>query len=75
LPSNRGVTRDLKRRELDCLVINYCLDASPVRYESVGAAFIEGRPVYPGAKLHSETHVQIAVRDPACILGVFRPNL
>jgi hypothetical protein len=74
LPLNRGSDADLKRRELDCLIINYCLDLSPVRYDSVRAAFIEGPPVYPGAKLNRETHVQVAVRDPDCILGVFRPN-
>lgn len=75
LPSNRGSDADLRRRELDCLVINYCLDLSPVTYDSVRAAFIEGPPAYPGAKIHRETHIQIAVRNPGCILGVFRPNL
>ena len=35
--------------------------------------FVEGEPAYPGARIHSRSHIQIAVRDPACILGYFLP--
>ena len=76
LPMNSGV--DHKRRHLDCLVINLCLDALSERgieYDTVRGAFLEGEPVYPGAGFRRETHIQIAVRNPACILGVFQPNL
>jgi hypothetical protein len=75
LPQNRG--RDWKRRELDCLVINDCLDHLKNRgseYDTVRGAFLEGAPVYPGAGFAQEAHIQIAVRNPACILGVFRPH-
>jgi hypothetical protein len=75
LPQNRGA--DWKRRELDCLVINACLDglrSRGLRYDTVRGAFLEGEPVYPGAGFSKESHIQIAVRNPACILGVFRPN-
>lgn len=75
LPKNRG--RDWKRRELDCLVINDCLNrgkARGVEYDTVRGAFLEGDPVYSGAGFSQEAHLQIAVRNPACILGVFRPN-
>jgi len=76
LPENRG--RELKRRELDCLVINDCLTRLQhrgVQYDTVREAFLEGDPVYPGAGFSRESHLQIAVRNPACILGVFRPSL
>lgn len=75
LPSNRGA--EGKLRELDCLVINTCVDrlrASGVQYDTVRGAFLEGPPVYPGAGFSREAHVQLAVRNPSCILGVFRPN-
>jgi hypothetical protein len=76
LPQNRG--RDGKLRELDCLVINACIDELRQRgaeFDTVRGAFLEGEPVYPGAGFARESHIQIAVRNPACILGVFRPNL
>lgn len=75
LPRNRG--RDWKRRELDCLVINDCMNRSKRRaqYDTVRGAFLEGEPVYPGAGFSREAHIQIAVRNVSCILGVFRPNL
>jgi hypothetical protein len=75
LPQNRG--RDWKRRDLDCLVINDCirrLQSGGARYDTVRGAFLEGEPAYPGAGFSKEGHIQIAVRNPACILGVFRPN-
>jgi hypothetical protein len=76
LPKNLGV--DWKRRELDCLVLNYSLgylkDQS-VAYDTVRGAFLEGDPVFPGGGIRKESHIQLAVRNPDCILGVFRPNL
>jgi hypothetical protein len=74
LPKNRGV--GLKRRDLDALVINHCLDELKkrgVEYDTVRGAFLEGDPLYPGAGFSRESHIQIAVRNPACILGIFRP--
>jgi hypothetical protein len=76
LPVNHG--QDAKRRNLDCLVINDCLRQLKdrgVEYDTVRGAFLEGEPVYPGAGFARETHIQLAVRNSACILGVFRPNL
>lgn len=76
LPQNRGP--GWKRRDLDCLVINDCLrglERQGAPYDTVRGAFLEGEPVYPGAGFSAEGHVQIAVRNLACILGVFRPNL
>ncbi|CAN5299951.1 hypothetical protein BH10PLA2_BH10PLA2_05920 [soil metagenome] len=75
LPANRGI--DWKRRELDCLVLNNVLDylqEQNVLYDTVRGAFLEGEPVFPGAGIRHESHIQIAVRNPNFILGVFRPN-
>ena len=46
-----------------------------VRYQTVRAPFLEGDPAYPGTEIRLESHIQLAVRDPTCIVGVFRPNL
>lgn len=76
MPFNRGPDR--KGRFLDCAVINWWLDqlaAERTVYQTVRCAFVEGVPVYNGMEIMTESHIQVAVRDPACILGVFRPLL
>jgi hypothetical protein len=76
LPSNRGPDQDLGGRYLDCHVINRCLqlwEGDELEFQTVRGAFWEGPPAFPGAKIMSESHIQIAVRDPGCILGLFRP--
>jgi hypothetical protein len=68
----------MKLQELDCLVINDCLkhvQGRGVEYDTVRVAFWEGDPAYPGAGFSREGHLQIAVRNLTCILGVFRPNV
>ena len=78
LPQNGGKTPDRRLRRLDCAVLTFYFDAlqtAGMTYDSVRCAFIEGKPVFPGGGIHRETHIQIAVRNPACILGVFRPML
>jgi hypothetical protein len=44
------------------------------RFDTVRGLFPEGEPAYPGAGFLRKTHTQIAVRNPACIKGVFRPR-
>lgn len=73
LPVNRGSDDDLRGRYLDCEVINRCIQGLP-EFQVVRGAFLEGEPAFPGAKIFRESHIQIAVRDPSCILGVFRPT-
>ena len=78
LPANRGPGGAAPIRELDCLVINYLLDAlseQKIDFQTVRGPFWEGDDAFPGSKIREQSHVQIAVRDPSCILGVFRPNL
>jgi hypothetical protein len=72
LPINRG-----GRREADCHVINeFCREmASEGRpVDSVRGSFHEGDEVFPGSALRSRSHVQVVVRDPRIILGLFKPN-
>ncbi|MGE0536210.1 MAG: hypothetical protein AB7O68_14615 [Pirellulales bacterium] len=76
LPENRGAAGKL--RNLDCLVINDCLNrlrGKGIEYDTVRGAFLEGDAAYPNAGFARETHIQIAVLNPDCILGIFRPNL
>ena len=41
-------------------------------FDTVRALFPEGQPLYPGAGFLAKTHVQLAVRRPEQIRGVFR---
>jgi hypothetical protein len=79
LPVNAGPTPDKKLRRLDCLVLNlylaYLDEEAPERFQTVRAAFEEGPAAFPGSMIRQETHVQIAVRDPRCTIGVFRPMM
>lgn len=64
---------NLLRRNLDCAVIN---NLHRIRgdapFDTVRGVFEEGAPLYPSSGFRQKTHIQIAVRQPACILGVFR---
>ena len=81
LPSNNHMGEndfDFKARELDCSVIRYACTLSKKEFDkpfdSVRAAFIEGSPIYEGARFFSENHIQIAVINPNCIKGIFLPR-
>lgn len=78
MPINRGGS-DKVLRSLDCAVLQTLHEdherQSPGQaFQTVRAAFFEGEPLYPGGGFADKSHVQIAVRDPACILGYFRPR-
>lgn len=63
-------------RQRDNAVLNYLYESMPEpRYQTVRGVFTEGDWLYPGARIHGQTHVQIAVRDLDCIKGVFRPSI
>lgn len=77
----RGGGGDLLLRELDCAVLNFHLrDIDAARghgstyYQTVRGVFVEGVPAFPGASIFTKTHTQVAVRDPAVIVGYFRPS-
>lgn len=60
---------------LDRAVVNHTvglLNSRGVLIRSVRAAFVEGVPLFPGSALWSLAHVQIAVRDPAAIIRLWR---
>lgn len=78
MPKNQGTPPDKKLRNLDCAVLNFYLTAlaeGGLRYDTVRCAFVEGDPVFPGSGIRCQSHIQIAVRNPACVVGVFRPTM
>ncbi len=80
LPSNKGNTPEQKLRKLDCAVLNLYFESlendpeTPVRYDSVRCGFVEGPAAYPGSGISRQSHVQLAIRNPSCVVGVFRPQ-
>lgn len=86
LPDNRNLRGDTGPdkliRELDCAVVQHLhemIDGAQTSqggkpfFDSVKCAFLEGEEVYPGAAFKTKSHTQIAVRNPVCIVGYFRP--
>jgi hypothetical protein len=73
VPRNKA---DRLRRNLDCAVIEMFHDirqkAGEAAVDCVKGVFIEGAPIYDTAGFHDKTHIQICVRNPDCIKGVFR---
>lgn len=76
-----GATGGKILRRLDCAVMNYLFeiqkavqgsDPSGQPISTVRALFPEGDEIYPEAGFWEKTHVQICVREPEQILGVFR---
>lgn len=60
---------------LDCYIVDrYCRmladDPDAATMQTVRGCFPEGDPIYPGSKILTEAHVQIAVRDADCILSL-----
>ena len=74
LPTNGA---NLRARNLDCFVFNslhrWRESVGLPEYDSVRGLFWEGGELYPGAGMREADHVQICVRNSACILGYFRP--
>lgn len=68
---------DVLMRRRDCAVINWTLDrfneAATTPVDTVRGIFQEGTPAFPGAFTKAKSHIQIAVREPSCIVGYFRP--
>lgn len=79
MPENKAISdkdEDLIKRDLDCAVINYAHDirenSELEPFDTVRGAFHEGEPLYPGAAIRRKTHIQICVREPKQIRGIFR---
>lgn len=79
LPENRGKTPDKLLRHRDCAVLNLYLrlqlEEQNQPYDSVRCGFVEGPPAFPGSGIRRQSHVQLAVRNPACVVGVLRPTI
>lgn len=74
--SGQPIPRQTKgAHRLDRATVNHTvglLQSKGVPAGTVRAAFIEGRPLFPGSALWNRAHVQIAVRVPASILRMWR---
>jgi hypothetical protein len=70
--------RDLVLRKLDCAMLNWAIPQIEqdlkVRFQTVRGVFQEGIPAYPGSGILAKSHIQVVVRDTACILGYFLPE-
>lgn len=76
---------DRHLRYLDCAVIRHLhaiIERQPgdapdrvEPYDTVRGMFTEGKRLYKGSGLFRQSHVQIAVRRSACVLGLFHPRL
>ena len=78
LPENRGRTQDMLLRNLDCAVLNFYLGwlaTNGRSYDSVRCGFVEGPPAFAGSGIRHRSHIQVAVRNPACVVGLFRPTV
>lgn len=45
------------------------------KFQTVRGVFQEGVPAFVGSDIRRKSHIQIAVRDPDCILGYFKPQV
>ncbi|MEP2942691.1 MAG: hypothetical protein ABJO72_02725 [Hyphomicrobiales bacterium] len=79
LPSNGQAgpaDEDNLLRYRDCAVVKHLhqalQDQGEEPFDTVRGLFTEGGPLFEGSGFMKKTHVQIAVRDPACIKGIFR---
>jgi hypothetical protein len=73
LPQNDGPVR-----KLDCAMVQFLnkikteLDSKP--YDTVRAAFKEGKEIYPGSNFMTHDHIQIAVNNVSNVKGYFLPK-
>lgn len=80
IPVNKTVdgSTDLLIRELDCAVIENLHKTRKEEnfqpFDSVRGVFVEGNPLYPGAGFNDKNHIQICIRNPNCIKGLFVPR-
>ena len=64
-------------RHLDCAVIEHLHQQSQsagVSYDTVRGYFQEGKDAFEGAGIKEKSHIQICVRNTACIKGYFLPR-
>jgi hypothetical protein len=73
-----AIPRAVLLRRLDCAVINWAVTELETElresFQTVRGVFMEGGEAFPGSCIMEKSHIQIAVRDPAYIVGVFQPR-
>ena len=81
LPQNGPADRDgdVLLRYLDRAIIEFAInelsDLTSDTIQTVRGAFWEGGAAFPGSAVQKKSHIQVAVRDRACIVGYFRPSM
>ncbi len=73
IPENRP---ELFMHDRDCAVLNYLhwirKEEGRQPFDTVKGIFIESPMLYEGSAFGTKNHIQIAIRNQACIKGVFR---
>lgn len=63
---------------LDRAVIEYAIkiveELDGRKFDTVRGAFWEGGEAFPDSEIQKRSHIQIAVRNPECVLGYFAPK-
>lgn len=73
MPRNRRGANILDNRVIEYLHFLRKRENQPA-YDTVMGYFAEGRPIYEGAELRHQNHLQICVRNPRSITGYFLPQ-
>ena len=73
MPVNRGGCRILDNRVMETLHLLRAEQNLPA-YDTVVGYFAEGSPIYEGAELRHQNHLQICVRNSDAVLGYFLPS-
>lgn len=82
LPKNSSpkYSSELLIRKRDCLTIETThllrknIRPKVKEYDSVRGVFLEGTQIYVGSGFHEKSHIQLCIRNPNCIKGVFIPR-
>jgi hypothetical protein len=72
VPANVGTIR-----RGDCFLVNrYCESCAEqgAPFDTVRGLFQEGDPLIAGSEIRLENHIQVVVRRPPAIVGLFRPR-
>lgn len=80
IPENHKARADGTKlfHALDRAVIEFAVklaeEVENRKFDTVRGAFWEGGPAFKGSEIAKQSHIQIAVRNPECILGYFKPK-
>jgi hypothetical protein len=70
LPENRADGRYYRDRLVVELYCQLQAATSRSQFQTVRGCYPEGEPAFPGSRILSRTHVQVAVRDHSCLTRV-----